>query len=234
MPDTRIDKLADRTILYDRQVEGHYGVTGVPIRPYMNKTFAEETDACFREVIERLERHGLGPVGSILTGGIGRAGNGASYHHKNRAFDLDGLIMPADQPNWVADTFPTRPLIYLGIEAALRRNFGTVISYDYDDKHKDHFHFDNGQQVRFSTRARTHVIFVQNVIVFVYHVRIGRDGIWGPETRGALDRLRRELGFGGLSDRKNWLAFLDRVSDDALALEAETSALVAENAAGGA
>lgn len=214
----RVDQIANRTILYDRQREGDYGVTGVPIRPFLEEKFLASCEACFTELVALLEAKGFGPVGSILTGGIARAGTGASLHHKNRAFDLDGIILP--DGNWVADTFPQRPHMYLAIEAVLRRHFGTVLSYDYNAAHEDHFHFDDGTAIGFNTMSKSRVQFVQNVIFFVYHFQIGRDGVWGPETSGLTTRLRRDLGIGGFSSKVNWLDFLSRVASDALDLEA--------------
>ena len=192
----RVDQIANRTILYDRQREGDYGVTGVPIRPFLEEKFLASCEACFTELIALLEAKGFGPVGSILTGGIARAGN------------------------WVADTFPQRPHMHLAIEAALRRHFGTVLSYDYNAAHEDHFHFDDGTAIGFNTMSKSRVQFVQNVIFFVYHFQIGRDGVWGPETSGLTTRLRRDLGIGGFSSKVNWLDFLSRVASDALDLEA--------------
>ena len=219
MPDPRVETLAGRKIIYDRQVEGHYGVTGIPIKPFMQDKFAGQCEACFRQLVDLLEAKNLGPVGSILTGGISRTGSGSSFHHTNRAFDLDGLILPTQ--NWVADTFPQRPLIYLGIESVLRQHFGTVLSYDYNDDHHDHFHFDNGRVPGFKNLAKSHVIYLQNAIFFAYQIQIGRDGVWGPETRSRSDELRAELGIGAFSQRDNWLEFLDRVANDALDLEVQ-------------
>ena len=97
MADIRIETLAGLHILYDRQVEGHYGVTGIRTRPFINPTFAALCEAAFTEIVDMINASPLGPVESILTGGISRAGNGPSYHHKNRAFDLDGLVLPGDK-----------------------------------------------------------------------------------------------------------------------------------------
>lgn len=218
MADVSVGTLGGRNILYDRHREGDYGVTGVPIKPFMNPAFAKECEACFTQLVSEVEAAKLGPVGSILTGGISRAGTGTSLHHKNRAFDLDGLVIPSG--NWVANTFPQRPHIYLGIEAVLRQHFGTVLSFDYNQAHEDHFHFDNGTSVGFETMSKSRVIYLQNVIVFIYHTKIGRDGVWGPETRGASDKIRKRLGIGGFSNKKNWMQFLRQAAGDAFALEA--------------
>lgn len=219
MADIRIDNFAGKPLLYDRSAPDHYGRTGIAFRPSVNPGFAATCDACFTELFAKLSQHAGLTVSSILSGGVSRSGTGSSYHHQNRAFDLDGLLM-SNNSSWVADTFPQRPQIYLGIEAVLRKHFGTVLSYDYNRAHEDHFHFDNGTSVGFKQAAKSHVIFVQNVVSLVYGSPIGRDGVWGPNTDGALRDLRRRHGIGALSVTANWLALLDAVAGDALALTA--------------
>ena len=213
----RIDTLGGKQLLYDRSVPGHYGVTGVKFRPFIDDDFAAECETCFTELFALFAAHGMAEVDAILSGGVGRSGSGTSYHHKNRAFDLDGFVMPGG--NWVADTFPVRPHLYLAIESILRRHFGTVLSYDYNAAHQDHFHFDNGRAPGFKINAKSHVIYLQNVIFFVYDIPIGRDGVWGPETSGAATDLRKELGIGPFSDLANWMEFLSRAAADALERE---------------
>ena len=221
MADNRIDNFAGKPLLYDRSTAAHYGITGISFRPFVNPAFAQNCESCFVELVDRLgQRAGLW-VTSILSGGVSRAGTGSSFHHKNRAFDLDALLFD-DQSNWVANTFQTRPQLYLGVEAILRKHFGTVLSYDYNTAHEDHFHFDNGTPVGFKPAAKSHVIFVQNVIALVYGSRIGRDGVWGPETDSALRALRARIGVGSISAASNWLAFLDHIANEALTLDRDT------------
>ncbi len=223
MADVKISTLGGKPLLYDRSAPGHYGVGGVPTQPFMNPVFARECDAMFTELVDRLKADAGLEVSKILTGGVSRSGTGASLHHQNRAFDLDALLFK-DGSNWVSTTFPQRPQLYLGIEAVLRRHFGTVLSYDYNRAHQDHFHFDNGTPVKFKSAAKSHVIFIQNVIALVYQTRVGRDGVWGPETERELKTLRQRLGIGALSEVANWKAFLTRVAQDAMAQEKGTVA----------
>jgi len=218
MADVRIEKFAGKPLLYDRSAPHHYGTGGVAFRPFVNPAFATACDACFVELVAKLGKHAKLAVAKILSGGVSRSGTGTSYHHKNRAFDFDGLLF-SDNSNWVANTFRERPQLYLGIEAVLRKHFGTVLTYDYNKDHEDHFHFDNGTPVGFKQAAKSHVIFIQNVIALVYGTRIGRDGVWGPGTEAALRELRQRLGIGPLSSLPNWLAFLDAIAADAMALD---------------
>lgn len=221
MADIRVDSFAGKPLLYDRSTIAHYGVGGIAFRPTINPIFAAICDACFKELVKKLDLKGGLKVAKILSGGVSRAGTGTSFHHKNRAFDLDAFLFDGGS-NWVANTFPARPQLYLGIEAILRRHFGTVLSYDYNKAHEDHFHFDNGTAVGFKSAAKSHVIFLQNVIALVYGSRIGRDGVWGPETENAVKALRTQLGVGPLSDTANWLAFLDKVADEAMTQDKDT------------
>lgn len=221
MADVRRDSFAGKPLLYDRSAPHHYGRTGITFRPFINPAFATGCENFFTELVARLDQKGALKVTSILSGGVSRAGTGTSLHHKNRAFDLDGLLF-TDGSNWVANTFPDRPQIYLGIEAVLRKHFGTVLSYDYNQAHEDHFHFDNGTQTGFKSAAKSHVIFVQNVIALIYGRTIGRDGLWGGETEGALRDLRTELGIGPVSTLANWIAFLDEVADQGMTLDKDS------------
>lgn len=221
MTDIRIDDLAGKPLLYDRSAPGHYGTGGVPTRPFINQTFASECEDCFVELCRRLKDDAGLEVDKILTGGVSRAGSGSSLHHQNRAFDLDGFLF-ADGTNWVADTFPQRPQLYLGIEAVLRKHFGTVLSYDYNRAHQDHFHFDNGTAVKFKSAAKSHVIFLQNAIALVYQLPIGRDGVWGPQTYREVKALRDRFGIGALSSVSNWKELLDQIAKDAMEQERGT------------
>lgn len=221
MADIRVDNFAGNPLLYDRSAPGHYGRTGISFRPSVNPAFAGDCQACFSELFTKLGRTAGLQTASILSGGVSRAGTGTSLHHKNRAFDLDGLLFD-DDSNWVANTFPQRPQLYLGIEAVLRKHFGTVLSYDYNRAHEDHFHFDNGTATGFKSAAKSHVIFIQNVIALVYGSAISRDGLWGPETESALRTLRTQLGIGAISTLANWIALLDAISEEAMALDRDS------------
>lgn len=205
----RVDQFAGVPLFYDRFNKTSYGEQAVPMRPYVDSAFSELCEAGFKTMVEILAEGGFN-ITQIWSGGVGRAGSGSSYHHKNRAFDLDALIF-SDGTKWVADTFPERPFIYLAIESALRMNFGTVLNYDYNKAHEDHFHFDNGTSVKFKRDARSHVIFLQHTLEKLFNQNIGgagADGVYGPDTDAALTRTRKELGIGGLTTKDNWLKYL--------------------------
>lgn len=220
MSKIRVREVADLPLLYDRRPPSNYGVTGIPVHPFINTEFAVEVELAMRQVVLALQGAGLGTARAILFGGIGRSGTGKSLHHTNRAFDLDGLMF-TDAENWVADTFPVQPLIYLGIEAVLRQHFGTVLTYMYNSDHQDHFHFDNGERVGFVRHSKSRVLFLQNALSHVFDTPVGIDGVYGPATADAERRIRRELGIGGFSKLGNWVAFLSAVEELALNRQAQ-------------
>ncbi|MBD9371674.1 extensin family protein [Rhizobium sp. ARZ01] len=214
---TRVESIAGLPLFYDRFNGTSYGQHAVAMRPFIDNNFLDQCTACFAEMQQVLAKHGF-EITQIWSGGVGREGAGVSYHHRNRAFDLDALIFK-DGSRWLADTFPARPFIYLAIEAVLRLHFGTVLNHDYNQAHRDHLHFDNGTAPRFKRDARSHTLFVQHALVKLFNQSVGADGVFGPETEQALNRVRRTLGIGSFSDKSNWFAFLQEVAGTALDYE---------------
>ncbi|MCB1342874.1 MAG: extensin family protein [Pseudooceanicola sp.] len=210
----RIDNIAGLPLLYDRKPASNYGKTGFVMRPYIDTDFSVEVETAFRKLLDNIRDAGFGAVKAILSGGIGRAGTGPSYHHRNRAFDLDGLVFD-DGDIWVADTFPERPYFYLGVEATLRQHFGTILTYLYNSDHENHLHFDNGDSVKFVRYSKSRVLFLQNAIQLLYDIPVGIDGVYGPETEQAERRMRQDLGLGGFSDKSNWVKFLALAASEA-------------------
>ncbi len=220
MATTRVSHLAGLPLYYDRFNEDSYGEQAVAIRPYIEDGFLQNCEALFGEMKSVFADNGF-EITQIWTGGVGRAGSGRSYHHQHRAFDLDALVF-VGQEMWIADTFPERPFLYLAIESLLRKHVGTVLNFDYNAAHEDHFHFDNGTSVGFKPHARSHALFVQHALHKLFNQDIGSsgvDGVYGPDTEYALNNVRRQLGIGGLSQKANWLAFLDVCAVEALTSE---------------
>ena len=217
----RVQALADIPLYYDRFHDTAYGAEAVPMKPYMDKIFAKSCNEWVAEMLPVLSETGF-EIEQIWSGGVGREGSGKSYHHQNRAFDLDAIIF-SNNTKWVANTFPSRPFLYLAIEGCLRQQFGTVLTYDYDAKHRDHFHFDNGTSVKFKRDARSHVLFIQHTLVQLFNQDIGQagaDGVFGPETEAAVTRAKRDLGIGRLTDIKNWRMYIKLCIKEALIREA--------------
>lgn len=224
----RIENLGDVPLIYDRDPVANYGVRGYRVRPLADDQFAVELDTAFQQLFQEFDAHGLGPVREILYGGIARTGTGRSYHHSHRAFDLDALKAESGF-TWVANTFPSRPHFYLAIESVLRQNFGTVLTYDFDPSHRDHFHFDNGTSVGFVRHSKSRVLFLQNAAKYLFDYVVSVDGVWGPETESLERSIRQELAIGPITQRENWIALLDACVDIALvrAIESDPEELVA-------
>ena len=206
MPLRRYDTLGGAALRYDRVSQSGYGTAEVPFSPWIDAGFAEQLDACFAELDKKFQP-AVGALETILCGGVGRPGPGASLHHRNRAFDLDGLVFKDAQ--LIANEFPAKPQLYLAVECVLRRHFGLVLAYDYNRAHQDHFHIDNSRSPGLRKDARSHSVFVQNLLTFVYDLPVIRDGVWGAETDAAVRRLRSRYGLPSFSRKTNWLAFCD-------------------------
>ena len=111
------------------------------------------------------------------------------FHGKGRAFDLDALF-------WPGRTLVTRDDhndLYLGVEAVIRRHFGTVLDYLYNAAHRDHYHFDDGSRVGFRSSSRSMVLYAQAALNAFEGAGLAIDGIWGPLTRGALKRSEPDV-----------------------------------------
>jgi hypothetical protein len=214
----RRNTLAGAPIHYDRfQADGSdYGTLGKPWNPYIDPSFYDACERAFND-IQTLLHPRLGAFKAVVCGGVGRAGGGASYHHQHRAFDLDALFWESGAV-WVANTFEREPHLYLAIESQLRLHFGTVLTYLYNRAHEDHFHFDDGRRPNFRSATKTHSLFVQTALKYVFAMDVGVDGVWGPETDGAARAIRTELGIGPFSKLDNWLAFCRETGKAAAAL----------------
>lgn len=207
MPTIRIQSLAGVPIVYDRDPVSNYGTGGYRVRPYIEEGFSRTAEQAFAQIFQTIAATGLGQVSAVLTGGIARSGHGATYHHKHRAFDLDGLVMASGR-TWVANTYPDRRFEYLLIEACLRRHFGTVLTYDYSADQQTHLHFDDGEQVGFQRHSKSRVLFLQNSLRYLFDRPVGVDGVYGPETQHAERLVRADLQIGTLTKRSNWDALL--------------------------
>jgi hypothetical protein len=139
--------------------------------------------------------------------------NKSGYHGMGRAFDLDAIFWPGK--TFVTKQFEDYPNFYLAVEAILRKHFGTVLAYNYNQAHRDHFHIDDGTGVGFRT-VRTVTLFVQGVCYYILGKRFrgNVDGDYGSATRTVLDEACSELGVPTpLTTSANWNQFLDAVAE---------------------
>lgn len=151
-------------------------------------------------------------------------------HGEGHAFDLDGLFWPTR--SFVALRFAEYPTFYLGIEAVLRRHFGTVLNHFYNADHRDHLHVDTGTLVGLR-RVRTIALFVQLMTKHVLGVEIAVDGAWDRDTDAALQRLCDEFDQPqDLHEVEDWRGFLLTCAGRAFGLALPTDFLVAEEEEG--
>lgn len=177
-PDNSFATLASVPLHYDR-LPGQYGSRGQARRFFMTDAFRIKLGACFNELWNVCP---LGRAEVIATAGAWVEKPGA--HGEGRAFDLDALFWPGR--TFITLHFPTDRRVYLGVEAVLRRHFGTVLNYEYNAAHQDHFHIDDLTQVGFVRFHRSRVLFVQMVLRDLFGRPIVLDGRWGEETAGAV------------------------------------------------
>jgi len=137
------------------------------------------------------------------------------FHGLGRAFDLDALFWPGR--DFITLHYPTDQKLYLGVEAVLRKHFGTVLNYLYNSDHHDHLHADDRSEVGFVRSSKARVLFVQAALTHVLDVPVGIDGAYGSETEGGLRRAFARLGLtGDIATREVWLEFLTRITSEAL------------------
>ena len=201
-PDTYFNSLAGVPVYYDRFSDAPYGSIGKPYKFYADELFIKQLNACFDELWE------ICPLGKAVI--INSAGTyvdkPGSYHNKGRAFDIDSIFWK--DKSFVFSNFPKQPIFYLGVEAVLKKHFGTVLSFLYNTAHNDHIHIDNGSS-KYFRKVKSTVLFIQATIVYVFEISIAIDGIWGPETESALSYVLNMLGLStDINNLHVWNIFL--------------------------
>jgi len=203
---TAFNELAGAGLHYDRYdpESGHgYGTRGKPFSPRATVDMADRLDECFRALFFQAP-HGNADVVTSAGAYVNKPGQ----HGKGRAFDLDGIFWAETQ--LIAIEYPAKPHLYLAVESVLRQYFGTVLNFNYNRAHEDHFHMDLGTSVGFNRMSKSRVEYLQASMFYVHDMQVGVDGIWGPETGSASRIVLSDLGVtGGLSTKANWLKYLD-------------------------
>ncbi len=114
--------------------------------------------------------------------------NELSDHSKGEAIDIGGvrLAAPLGRESLAINFTDSgeRPLIRR-INACLRLAFPTVLDYNYNSAHHNHFHCDFTGGVR-APKSRSTVLFVQEALSFVLGRSIAVDGSYGSQTEQAL------------------------------------------------
>jgi hypothetical protein len=209
-PTTRFSSLAGTPLHYARAPVATYGTRGRPRTFNCTPEFLLKLEACFDELFRVSP---LGRAEIITTAGafVERSG----FHGRGRAFDLDALFW-SGRP-FITLRFPTDQKFYLGVEAVLRKHFGTVLNFLYNSDHHDHLHIDDGTAVGFVRSSKSRVLFVQAALTHVLDVPVRIDGVYDPETEGGLRTAFERLGLSGnVQNRDTWLEFLTRITREAL------------------
>jgi hypothetical protein len=189
---------------YARQPVAAYGTIGVQRTFHCTNAFYNKLETCFTELFRVCLD---GRARAIVSAGA--YVNKSGYHGMGRAFDLDAIFWSGR--TFITNQFATYPSFYLGVEAVLRKHFGTVLAYNYNRAHRDHFHIDDGGGVGFR-RVRSVTLFAQGVCYYMLGMRFrgNVDGDYGSATRTALDSACAELGVPTpLTTLSNWNQFLD-------------------------
>lgn len=150
-----------------------------------------------------------------------------SYHNYGRAFDLSGIyatdphngvqrqVFSARYDQWRSLTGAALIDIrkrYWATAASCNYHFKYVLTYFYNSDHYNHIHVDNSVSgsgnSTFTTGTSSQVQCVQAQITYVWEDPIDIDGIWGPQTSGAVSRVLARIGrSGSLTTQANWLEF---------------------------
>ena len=202
---------------YARLPVATYGTIGRQRNFRCTNAFYLKLEACFSELWRVCPQ---GRAQAIVSAGA--YVNKPGYHGMGRAFDLDAIFWPGK--TFITNRFEDYPSFYLGVEAILRKHFGTVLAYNYNRAHRDHFHIDDGGSVGFRT-ARSHTLFMQGVCHHMLGIGSPSDidGDYGPITRAALDEACTEFGVSTPLSAANWTQFLDAAARRGLNGERRTS-----------
>jgi hypothetical protein len=212
---TSFSKLGDVPVYYDRRFSGDYG-HGTLLTFRAEQYFEDQLDQFFFELWNICP---FGQAEKIFSAGAYVPGN-SGMHGQARAFDLDGI-------EWSNRKFMTLEdgrrngdrKFYFGVEAILRKHFGLVLDYCYNQPHWCHFHIDDSASINFSASARSKVLFLQGALINVFGLSVGSSGIdgqWGPNIKNALDQALSKLGINGsISNVNVWKQFLTGTAKEA-------------------
>lgn len=190
----QITNISGIQLHYARETQHPYGSRGRSLTFTIDRSFKRKLTACFDEMFEACP---LGKPEIITCAGIYHPNhtNTGSQHREGKAFDFDAAF-------WHNHTLITKKFhhnkdLYLGIECFLRIHFGIVLNYFYNQKHEDHWHFDDSVVVDFRTSYRSSTLHLQLLLTHIYDTPVVIDGLWGPQTDRAIKAILNRLGLSG-------------------------------------
>jgi hypothetical protein len=208
--ETTFRTLAGVPVHYDRlDPPYNYGSKGRPQTFRCTKKLKSTLESCLGDLFDVW---GRGRPSIILTAGT--IGDGGGEHGRGLAFDLDGFFWT--DRKFMMLYYPTDRPFYIGINAHLFLYFSQVLAYHYPN-HRDHFHVDFNFSKTFRPESNAQTFFVQACLRYLFHADIGRtgierdgvDGIAGPDTRQALEKVLKQIGIGSsLRTAISWKRFL--------------------------
>lgn len=200
-------QILDVPVNYDRRSHADYGTRGVNTTWYCTNSFYSKLENFFGDLFSTCP---LGKPEVIATAGV-YVNKPSSKHNEGEAFDLDALFWK--DYDFITLKFKKYPQFYLGVEALLRKYFGNVLTYLYDKRHQDHFHFDSGGRIGFSSASKSKTYFVQAVCHYIFKLPIQIDGAWGELSKEAFEKVNGLLGTSyDINNQSDWLSFLDSVA----------------------
>jgi len=208
-------ELAGIPVHYARPPLAPYGTKGVEYKFFIEKDFEQKLHNSFTELFVRADLEDPQVITSA-----GAYVNKSGYHGLGRAFDLDGIFWK--DKIFIANNYPADSHFYLGVEAVLRKHFGTVLNYNYNVAHHDHLHIDEGGVIGFNSASRSATLFVQDALSKLLDIPTAVDGVYGSQTERNIKQGLEQLNITGLiTTAQVWLDFLTHLADLAFAKERE-------------
>ena len=197
-----INSINNIPLHYARLTNHPYGTRGKQLNFSVDESFLTVLEAAFKEVFDNCP---LGIPEVITCGGI--FVNKPGQHGHGSAFDLDAIFW--HNQSLVTLNFVHQKQLYLGIESFLRKHFGIVLNFFYPN-HKDHWHIDISVPVDFNETSKSETLYVQLVLKYIYAEEVLIDGIWGNQTRMAVNNVFSKLQIETpITTKNNYLKFLD-------------------------
>ncbi len=205
------DHLAKVPVHYARAPVAAYGTRGKgPRTVRLAPAFRRALETCLEEVWAVCP---LGAAEVLVSGGcyVEKCGK----HGEGVAIDIDALFWR--DRGLVTLMMSKDPVLYLGVEAIIRKHFGTVLNFYYNRAHRDHWHIDDGSPVAWYHTSRSRVLFLQAALAHVYETYLASDvdGIMGPKTVTALEHVLGIKGYDALGFNAVWVPFLELTAKEA-------------------
>ena len=184
----------------------HYGERGRQLNFSSTQKLKDVLDRCFEELSEESP---FGKPQAVVTAGL--YVNKPGFHGRGLAVDIDSIYWK--ERTLVSVLYPFDQVHYLAVESVFRQYFGTILNYLYDPAHEDHWHMDLGTRADFYTDSPSRVFYLQASLTHIHDRPVLIDGVWGQQTRGAIQDVLRELALGtDIENMSTWQAYLRRTA----------------------